>query len=198
MIRTILTDDHKIFMDGLDKLLTVYGGFEVIGKFNDGRSLLNKIDALNPDLLIIDIEMPILGGLEVVKRIRTRNKTTKILVLTMHEEWGYSQEASTAGANGLVNKSTDADLIVEIIHYICEGKNQFPKIPKQRDQSALLSGRELEIIQMLSKGHSNESISNELFISALTVKTHRRNIQKKLSADNSLQMIRIAFEKGLI
>jgi len=198
MIRTILTDDHKIFMDGLGKLLSVYGGFDVIGKFNDGRSLLNKIDELNPDLLIIDIEMPALGGLEVTKRIRIRNKTIKILVLTMHEEWGYAQEASNVGANGLVIKSTDADSIIKIIHSVCDGINYFPKTYKERDQSALLSGRELEIIQMLSKGHSNESISNKLSISGLTVKTHRRNIQNKLGADNSLQMIRIAFEKGLM
>lgn len=198
MIRTILTDDHSVFMDGFGKLLTETNEFEIVGKFKDGPTLLDKIDSLQPDLLILDIDMPRMSGLEVIKRLRTRDKKTKIVMLTMHDEVGYSIEASNLGANGLVLKSANTDSLIKIIHSILAGINHFPKTHRVLESNSLLSDREIEILKHLSEGQSNESVSQNLKISVLTVKTHRKNILRKLNAENSLQMIRIAFEKGLI
>jgi DNA-binding NarL/FixJ family response regulator len=198
MIRTVLTDDHSVFLDGLGKLLTETNEFEIVGKFRDGALLLDKIDSLQPDLLILDIDMPRMSGLEVIKRLRTRNKKTKIVMLSMHDEVGYSMEASSLGANGYVLKSAHTNRLIEIIHSILSGINHFPKAHRIAESNNLLSDREIEILKHLSEGQSNESVSQKLKISVLTVKTHRKNILRKLNADNSLQMIRIAFEKGLI
>lgn len=198
MIRTVLTDDHLVFMDGFGKLLAETNEFEIIGKFNDGLTLLDKVDSLNPDLLILDVDMPRINGLEVVKRLRTRNKKMKIVLLTMHDEIGYSIEASGLGANGLMIKSTQTDSLIKTIHSILAGINHFPKTHRIQESTTLLSDREIEILKHLSEGQSNESVSQKLKISVLTVKTHRKNILRKLNAENSLQMIRIAFEKGLI
>lgn len=198
MTRTVLVDDHTVFMDGLGKLLSETGEFEIIGKFKDGLTLLHCIETLQPDLLIVDIEMPHMSGLEVIKRLRIRNKRVKILVLTMHDELGYSMEASSLGANGLGLKSSETAGLIKTIHSIINGINYFPRKHTFKESDTLLSDRELEILRNLSEGLSNELISQNLKISVLTVKTHRKNIQKKLNANNSLQMISIAFEKGLI
>jgi DNA-binding NarL/FixJ family response regulator len=198
MIRTVLTDDHKVFVEGLGKLLSETNDFEIIEKFNDGLTLLDRIGTLNLDLLIVDIDMPHLNGLEVIRRVRARNKIVKIVVLTMHEEAGYSIEASSLGANGLLIKSTETGSLINTIHSILGGINHFPRKHYPLAPVTLLSERETAILRKLSDGLSNETISKDLKISVLTVKTHRKNIQKKLQAQNSLQMIRIAFEKGLI
>lgn len=197
-IRTILTDDHAIFLDGLEKLLSDTKTFDIVGKFNNGFDLLEKITTLQPELLILDIEMPGITGLEVVRRIRLRNEKMKILILSMHDEIGYSLEASNLGANGLVLKSTETNRLVEIINSVLSGINYFSKVSSITKSVRLLSDREIEILKLLSFGLNNETISQKLKISTLTIKTHRKNIQKKLQAENSLQMIRIAFEKGLI
>lgn len=198
MIRTVLTDDHSVFLDGLGKLLTETNEFEIVGKFSDGLALLDKIDSLHPDLLILDIDMPHMSGLEVIKRLRARDKKTKIVMLTMHDEVGYLMEAASLGANGLVIKSTKTDSLIKTIHSILEGINHFPKTHHVTESYSLLSDREIEILKQLSDGQNNESVSQSLKISVLTVKTHRKNILRKLNAENSLQMIRIAYEKGLI
>jgi len=139
-----------------------------------------------------------LNGLEIIRRLRIRNKKVKIVILTMHDEIGYAIEASSLGANGLIIKSTETGSLIKIIHSIHEGINYFPRKHYPPQLVTLLSEREIDILKKLSEGLSNESISQSLKISILTVKTHRKNIQNKIHTENSLQMIRIAFEKGLI
>ncbi|MBL7877988.1 MAG: response regulator transcription factor [Cyclobacteriaceae bacterium] len=198
MIRTVLTDDHTIFLDGLGKLLADTNDFVIVGKFRDGPSLLNSIDILDANLLILDIDMQGMSGLEVIKRIRIRSKKIKIAILTLHDEIGYSMEAASLGANGLILKSVPTINLINTLHSIVSGIDFFPKKLKTVDSFSLLSDREIEILKLLSEGQSNEAVSQRLKISALTIKTHRKNILRKLGAENSLQMVRIAYEKGLV
>src|SRR5690242_19323495 len=113
MIRTVLVDDHKLFCDGLERVLNDSGQFKVIEKFYNGNSLLEKVNTLQPDLLIIDVEMPNINGFDTIKRIRLNNDTAKIVVLSMHEENVYSQEAFMLGADGYLNKSMESVQLIE-------------------------------------------------------------------------------------
>lgn len=127
MIRTILADDHEVFLDGLARMLTDTKEFDIIGKFNSGITLLDQFDSLYPQLIILDIEMPGISGLDVVKRIRLRNKQVKILILSMHQEIGYLLEASDLGANGFVLKSIETTRLINIIYSVLSGINFFSK-----------------------------------------------------------------------
>ena len=119
LIRTILADDHKLFCEGLERVLGESGMFEVVGKYHNGQALLENLAAYNPDLLIIDVEMPLLNGFDTIKRVRVNNPNLKIVVLSMHEEAVFSQEAQTLGANAYLNKSMESAGLIEALTQAC-------------------------------------------------------------------------------
>jgi len=198
MIRTIIVDDHKLFADGIARLLNDAQRFEVVSKFNSGTSFLQALPIPSIDLVIIDVDMPALSGFDVIRRLRSQNKTVKIVVVSMHETLAYSNEAAELGANGYLVKSLDSHALVTRLREIMDGENFFLKKVKIIETVSLLSKRETEVLQLMAKGKTSDEISALLNISVVTVKAHRTNIFRKLEVKNAAELIMKAFHLGLL
>jgi len=199
LIKTILVDDHSLFCDGLEKVLTETQKFYIVGKYNSGKSLLTSPVDPTVNLLLMDIEMPELTGFDVVKRLRLKNTQLKIAILSMHEELAYSNEACTIGADAYLSKTLASSVLVDLLIRITEGEKIFLQgtQPRQNNNS-MLSERELEVLKLLAKGKTSEQIGLELNISPLTIKAHRRNMIKKLKVNNSAELISKVLEDGIL
>ncbi|MBT1699303.1 response regulator transcription factor [Fulvivirgaceae bacterium PWU4] len=198
MIRTILADDHKLFCDGLERVLNDSGHFQVVQKFYNGQSLLEKMQAYNADLLIIDVEMPAINGFDAIKRIRLNNNTSKIVVLSMHEESVFSQEAFMLGADAYLNKSMESMQLIDSLLKTCQGAKLFPAASMTTKIESPFSEREQEILRLIASGKTSEQIAERLKISHLTVKAHRRNMMRKLNVNNAAELITKALEMGFL
>lgn len=199
MIRTVLADDHKLFCDGLERVLNDSGHFQVVHKFYNGQTLLEKIQAVNPELLIIDVEMPNINGFDAIKRIRLNNSTAKIVVLSMHEETVFSQEAFMLGADAYLNKSMESMHLIDSLLKTCAGAKLFPATSSTTTKiESPFSDREHEILRLIASGKTSEQIAERLKISHLTVKAHRRNMMRKLDVNNAAELITKALEMGFL
>jgi DNA-binding NarL/FixJ family response regulator len=198
VIKTILADDHKLFCDGLERVLNDSGQFEVMQKFHNGQALLEKISELRPDLLIMDVEMPHLNGFDALKRIRLNNASAKIVILSMHEESVFSQEAYMLGADAYLNKSMESTQLIESLLKTCSGQKLFPTAATSTRIESPFSDREFEILKLISTGKTSEQIAERLKISHLTVKAHRRNMMRKLNVNNAAELISKALEMGFL
>lgn len=198
MINTYLADDHKVFCDGLERLLTDSGHFHVIRKFHDGKSLLESFALRPSELLVMDIEMPGMNGLDIIKRVHFYDPHVKIAMLSMHDENIFVQEACLSGAVAYINKSVSGELLIQSLLSVCKGERIFPSLTMFRTAKSPLSQREQEILKLIARGKTSENISEALSISHLTVKTHRRNMIRKLQAKNSSELITKAIEKGIL
>jgi DNA-binding NarL/FixJ family response regulator len=199
LIPTVLIDDHVLFSDGLKKLLEESGRFKVIAQFSNGLTFLNSIEDLDPELLIIDIEIPGIKGLDVLRRLRLKKTSLKIIMLSSHEESVFKQEALSSGANGYLSKSLDSSKVIDYFEDVMRGENTFPGIgPMLKTEVKILSKQELTILKLIAAGKTSEVIAKELGISTLTVKAHRRNMMQKLKAESSSELISNAFSKGIL
>jgi DNA-binding NarL/FixJ family response regulator len=199
MIQTVLVDDHLLFSEGLKKLLEETNQFKVIGQFGDGLALLNTIEGLNVELLIIDIEIPGLKGLDVLRRLRSKKNALKIVMLSTHEESVYKHEAISSGANAYLSKSLESSKVIDYLMRVMQGESIFPETdPIFETEIKILSKQELTILKLIATGKTSEVIARDLSISSLTVKSHRRNMMKKLNAESSSELISIAFSKGIL
>lgn len=200
MIRTLIIDDHKIFAEGLERLLTESGYFQIVEKFYNGKSLLENLPGYDPQLLIVDIELGGLTGLDLISRIRLTKPQVKIAMLSMHEDSVFANESITLGADGFLLKSMEYSVLINSLLQITQGKKIFPSARKknQVEQVSPISDRELEILKQLVKGKTSLEISETLKISHLTVKTHRRNMMRKLKVSNVASLIRVTIERGYL
>jgi DNA-binding NarL/FixJ family response regulator len=198
MIKTILADDHKLFCDGLERVLNDSGQFKVMQKFYNGQSLLEKISDLKPDLVIMDVEMPHLNGFDALKRIRLNNTTTKVVILSMHEETVFSQEAFLLGADAYLNKSMESTHLIDSLLKTVDGEKLFPTQATTSKIESPFSDREFEILKLIATGKTSEQIAERLKISHLTVKAHRRNMMRKLDVNNAAELISKALEMGFL
>jgi len=198
LIKTVLVDDHRIFCDGLDRVLKETGEFEVVAKFYSGHSLLEKINVLAPDLLIVDIEMPSLNGFDLIKRVRLNNIKVKIAVLSMHEESVFAQEAHMLGADAYLNKSIETSMLVQALQKTFHGEKIFPAGATVARIESPFSEREQEVLRLIAIGKTSEQIASRLNISHLTVKAHRRNMMRKINANNAAELISKALEMGFL
>lgn len=198
MIKTVLVDDHRLFSEGLERLLSESHQFEVLKKFSDGRNLLEYLQHESPDLVILDIEMPSLNGLDILKRLSLTDLKSKIVFLSMHEDAIYAREAYTLGAFGLLNKSMESSLLIESLLRIYQGTKVFPNMTVKIINDSPLSDREITILKLIARGLTSEEIASQLKISPLTVKSHRKNMIQKLKAKNSNELLVKAFERGII
>lgn len=196
---TVLVDDHVIFCDGLEKLLNDSDYFEVTGKFHTSGTFLHAQEAITKlQLLILDIEMPELNGLELVRRIRQKDSDLKIVILSMHDESTYVREAHQSGANGYLVKSVDSNTLIKNLTQIMQGENIFPALPSKSKTSSPLSEQETRIVKLIATGINSKEIALHLNLSPLTVQAHRRNILKKLNVNNTAELIRLSISKGFI
>jgi DNA-binding NarL/FixJ family response regulator len=198
VIRTVLADDHKLFCDGLERVLNDSGYFSIVQKFHNGQTLLEKLPAVNADLLIIDVEMPTINGFDAIKRIRLNNHSSKIVVLSMHEESVFSQEAYLLGADAYLSKSMESAQLIDALLKTCSGTKIFPDSATTTKIESPFSEREHEILRLIANGKTSEQIAERLKISHLTVKAHRRNMMRKLDVSNVAELISKALEMGYL
>jgi two-component system, NarL family, response regulator NreC len=212
-IRILLADDHTVVRRGLRLLLERQPEFGVVAEASDGKQAVEAAEQSKPDVVVLDIAMPNLNGIEAAQRILSVSPNTSIVVLSMHADEGYVLRALKAGAKGyLLKDSAEGDLI-EAIRAVTRGKTFFsPEITKMLaedyvreirargidDSYELLTPREREILQLLAEGKSNKDIAGVLNLSLYTVETHRRNLQDKLNLHSFAELILYAVRKGVI
>ena len=212
-IRVLIADDHGVVRKGLRLQLEQYEGVEVVGEAAHGREAVNMAELLDPDLIIMDIGMPNLNGIEATARIVKRNPKTGVIILTMHADEEYLLRALNAGAKGyLLKESADVDLL-RAVQAVSEGKSFFsPSVAKMllddfvlqmkqrglKDSYDLLTDREKEIFQLLAEGKSNKDVAALLNLSPYTVETHRTNIMQKLDLHSSVDLVLYAVRKKVI
>jgi two-component system response regulator NreC len=211
--RILLADDHKLMRSGLKALIEQQPDLAVVGEADDGRQAVALAVSLKPDLLVMDIGMPNLNGIEAAHQITQANPATAIVILSMHSDESYVLRALKAGAKGyLLKDSAESDLI-RAVHAVAGGKSFFsPAVSKvllddyvrklQRsgaeDIYDLLTSREREILQLIAEGKSNKDVANLLNLSVYTVETHRSNIMEKLNLRGIPELILYAVRKGII
>jgi DNA-binding NarL/FixJ family response regulator len=212
-ITIFLADDHTIVRQGLAKLLEAEPGLRVIGEAENGREAIRKVEELQPDIVLMDIAMPILNGIEAARQIKKICPQTKIIILSMHSHDLYINELFSLGASGyLLKNSTGADIIKaiqaaiegdtflspSISRRVIEDYVSLRKKSPQEDLYTKLTNREREVFQMIAEGHSTKDISEILCVSPSTVKTHRANIMEKLLINNISQLIQFAIRLGIV
>ena len=210
-ISVLVADDHRLVREGLITLLRSCNDIEVIGEASNGLEVMRKIDQLKPHVLLLDISMPKLSGLEVARRLKKEHPAVKIVILTMHEEEEYSLKMIRAGVSGYLLKDAAGSELIEAIRSAYAGKAFFsPQISKVLaetyrdvalkvdDPYERLNDREREILQLIGEGHTNKEIAGLLFISRKTVDNHRTNLMRKLDIHSTADLVRWATKKGLV
>jgi DNA-binding NarL/FixJ family response regulator len=196
--RIVLADDHVLIRQGLGKLIEGVGDLKVVGEVGDGLELLSLLERSIPDLVIVDLSMPRLRGIEAIREIRKRGVEVKILVLTMHKE--YLHQALAAGANGyLLKEDVDRELFSAIAQIRRGEIHLSPRLPRdlvRADAPKLMSAREQEVLQLIAKGKSSREIGDTLCISIRTVESHRAALLKKLNQTSAAGLVKYAIEKG--
>ena len=198
MTRVLLIDDHLMFLDGLELLLKRTGNYEVVGKINDPLQVVDFLTGCPVDMVLADIQMPGVDGIDLLKRIQSRFPSIKVVMISMHDGDEFLQEIMALGGYGFLPKSMDSSKMVQELDRVCEGQKVFPKRTRKPVQSEHFSDRELEILRLLAKGKNSYEIASQLFITLNTVKTHRRNMLRKLNASNTSQLLKIGFDNNLI
>jgi two-component system, NarL family, response regulator NreC len=212
-IRILLADDHTVMRSGLRLLLERQPNLQVVGEAADGRQAVDMAAAEKPDVVVMDIAMPHLNGVEAARQIALRSPETAIVILSMHSDESYVIRSLKAGARAyLLKDSAEADLIAAI-HAITEGKSYFSaavtKLLKEdymhrltemgaEDSYELLTNREREVLQLVAEGKSNKDVANLLNLSLYTVETHRTHILQKLNLHSVPELILYAVRKGII
>ncbi len=212
-VRIVLADDHTVMRNGLKLLLERQPHLQVVGEAADGRQAVALSESANPDVVIMDIGMPNLNGIEAARQIVNRSPRTAIAILSMHSDESYVIRALKAGARAyLLKDSAEADLLAAV-RALTEGKSFFsPAISKilvedymrqlesrgAEDTYELLTNREREILQLLAEGRTNKEVANMLNLSLYTVETHRTHILQKLNLHSVPELILYAVRKGII
>ena len=212
-ISILLAEDHTIVRKGLLSLLNTVDNFKVLAEAEDGREAVTKVEALKPDIVVMDISMPHLNGLEATRQIKKRFPKTKVIILTMHTNEEYIFEILRAGASGYIVKKAAPEELIMAIQAVSQGEKYFsPSIStkiadellqkglskKSELTSTSLTGREREVLQLIAEGHTNREIAELLFISLKTVEAHRSHIMDKLDLHNAAELTKYAIQKGII
>jgi two-component system nitrate/nitrite response regulator NarL len=216
MIRVLIADDHPIVRDGLKKLLSLEEDFQIVGEASDGCEVLDRVQELDPDVLLLDLRMPNLDGLSALQALQQTNKRTRVIVLTASEDKNEFVQAMKLGCSGIVLKQTAPELIVKSIRkvhggeiwldshttaavmrqFAAPGESPGSGSGKTRERSPL-SQREREIVQLVAQGYKNKEMAEKMFISEQTVKNHLHNIFDKLGVSDRLELALYAIHKGL-
>jgi len=205
-IKVLLVDDHQIIIDGLKSLLKNSDEIIVAAEANNGREALRILGILSIDVVLMDIDMPIMNGIDTLKEIGKRGSKVKVIILSMHNEAGMIKSLIEIGAKGYLLKSCTQDELIAAIRKVASRQSYFSTEvtlsllnPAQNSQQTeLLTDRETEIIKLIAEGFSNKEIGNQLFISHRTVDTHRTNLMKKLDVSNIAGLISYAIKNGIV
>jgi len=217
-IRIVIADDHPIFLDGLKRVLKQEEKFAVVGEARDGRETLELVQQEQPDILLLDLRMPVVDGMEVLQQLQRMNLPTRVIVLTAAEDKMEYVQAMRYGACGIVLKQTPGDLIVKSVRKVASGEiwldshttaavmQQFaapaehaaatPSAAMRNRERSPLSAREREIVALVAQGYKNKEMAEKMFISEQTVKNHLHNIFDKLGVSDRLELALYAIHKG--
>ena len=211
--RIVIAEDHTILREGLRVLLSSDPEFEVVGEAEDGRDAIRCVENLSPDLVLMDLSMPRMNGLEAIKEIKKRSPETKIITLTVHKTEEYILATLQAGADGYVLKdATHSELVIAIKNVligkryldsgisekVIEGYLEGKRTLKTKSPWDTLTPREREILKLIAEGYKNKEIADYLFISLKTVEKHRSNLMKKLDLHSVAALTAFAMEKDLV
>ena len=207
-VTIVLVDDHAVVRAGLRRLLEQEALFDVIGEAESGEKAYHMFGELKPDVMVMDLSMPGMGGLEAIRRILMRHERARILVLTMHEDLSFANQALKLGAKGYLIKNTLGDDLVKSIQTVSRGevflsdeiakKMAMQSISGEQDPIHELSAREFEIFRLLAEGLEIDAIASTLNISSKTVSNYQTMIKQKLNINSPVELIRYAIKAGVI
>jgi DNA-binding NarL/FixJ family response regulator len=212
MLTILLADDHQVVRLGLRSVLEREPNFQLIGEAADGLEVLPLVERLQPDVLVLDLMMPGLGGLEITRQMSHRAVRTRVVILSMHANEAYVAQALNNGALGYVLKGSHASELVQAIHAAAAGECYLSPPLSERaiqlyvqraknvtvDPYDTLTGREREVLQLAAEGHTSGAIGARLFISARTVETHRAKLMSKLGLRTQTDLVRYALRRGIL
>ena len=207
-IKVLLVDDHQIILDGVKSLLEGTPDIDVVALANNGHEALNTLDILSIDIVLMDIDMPNLNGIDATKQISAKFKDVKVIMLTMHNESSMINNLIDIGASGYLLKNSSKEELLDAIYKVFKGEKYFSTevtmslLNKNQSKSSSskvdFTKRELDVIKLLVDGHTNKEVGDKLFISHRTVDTHRTNIMKKVGVNNVAGLISFAIKNGLV
>jgi two-component system, NarL family, response regulator NreC len=212
-IRIVLVEDHAIIREGLHSLFSSEKDFEVVGEAEEGRSALRLVENLRPDLVVTDLSMPQMDGIDLISTLKKANPKIRIIALTVHRNDEYVLAALKAGADGYILKEANYSELITAARTVLKGKHYLSpdvsgnlirgylegrELPRGNPPWEALSKREREIVALIAEGETNKQIADRLCISVKTVETHRYKIMSKLNVHNAAALITVALERGLI
>lgn len=206
-LNLLLVDDHAIVTDGLRSLLSTDSMFDIKGEARNGKEALEMLSYLKVDLVLMDIDMPQMNGIEALKVIRKEYDQVRVIILTMHDEKAMIKLLLDAGADGYLLKNSPKEDLIKAIEAVMAGQQHLSEevnsvlLSSDKPQSGALSQlteREVEIVKLIAEGLSNKEIGEKLFISHRTVDTHRTNLMQKLGVHNIAGLVRLAIQEGLV
>lgn len=221
MTKILIVDDHQLFREGVKRILAFEDSFEIVAEGDDGSEVFNLYEEHNPDVVLMDINMPRMNGIEATEQLMTKYPDAKVIVLSIHDDESYVSQALKTGALGYMLKEMDADAIVQAIKVVAAGGSYLhPKVThnlvteyrrlSEREHKGsfhqheirrplhLLTKRECEVLQLLTDGQSNRAIGETLFISEKTVKNHVSSILQKMSVNDRTQAVVTAIKNGWV
>ncbi len=211
-ITVLIADDHPVVREGLAQMIALYDDLKIVGQAGDGAEAVEQARALSPDVVLMDVRMPGMDGVEATQRIRTRQSSTEVIVLSNYDDDRYIFDALHAGARGYLLKDVSADQLAEAIRAVMRGESMLDRSVMDRVVSEFqqmgrqgqsppperLTARELEVLQRLAEGRSNQEIAELLVVSEKTVKSHLTSIYRKLNVRDRSQAIVTALQENLV
>lgn len=208
----MIADDHQLFIDGIKSLVKTMKNMEIIAEVNNGKELLEVLDKTTCDIILMDINMPEMDGIEATKLVKTKYSTVKILMLTMFSSRDYIEKLLRAGADGYILKNTGKAELQEAIETLMNGESYFSKEVTERIMEGLqkkknmekstylveLTEREIDVLKLIVQEFTTVEIAEKLFISTHTVETHRKNLISKLNVRNIAGLVKYAMQNGLV
>jgi DNA-binding NarL/FixJ family response regulator len=207
-IKVLLTDDHTVVRSGMARLLERDESIEIIGEAPNGEQAYQLFNDLNPDIVVMDMSMPGIGGLEALRRIITKEPTAKVLMFSMHENINFAMQAMTSGASGYLTKSAEANDLVTAVKQVVGGKTYLSaeiahkialqNLSGQQDPVQKLTTREFEVFRLLAEGLLIDEIAALMNIGQKTVSNYQTSLKQKLSINSSVDLVKIALEHEVI
>ena len=212
MIKVIIADDHQMFIDGLKSLLKTHKTISIVGEANNGAQVLELLTKTNADIILMDVNMLVMDGIEATKQVRQKYPDIKVLMLTMFNSRDYIEKVLRAGAHGYILKNTGKDELHEAIDKVVKGESFFSKEVTERIMEGLqkkksndtdpmgveLTDREKDVLKLIAEELTTQEIAEKLFISHHTVETHRKNLISKLNVKNIAGLVKYAIQNGLV
>ena len=218
-IKLVIADDHALLRQGIKNVLSLEPDLDVIGEAGDGEEAISKLESLKPDILLLDVNMPHMNGLEVTKRLKAAKSAVKIIILTIHDDENYVIEVIKSGADGYLLKDIEPGMLVKAIRLVYEGqsfiyptlaKRLFGELSRQeerrlevpnmleRRKEERLTYREVEVLQLIGRGMNNQEVAQKLFLSEKTVKNHLTNIFRKINVVDRTQAVLYAIRNKIV